>query len=175
MTITPAEVVRHFLRLEAGRPKYSNRRDELLSWCELPDSQMLDKARGFGEQRDDVNPTLVYTGGIDRHDRHAEVTSWTREQIDCRLIFTSVISSSMRADLDAVEGNLFDFAQGPASEYPEFAPLTTLGELTRTVVLVAHRVRGRSGDFEAIDGAHRLVALCRAGVLEVDAYVAHML
>ena len=80
----------------------------------------------------------------------------------------------MRTDLDAVNGNLFAFAQGQASQYPEFTPLTALCEISKIVVVVAHRVQGRNGDFEAIDGAHRLVALCRAGIQEVDAYVAHM-
>jgi hypothetical protein len=174
MAIAPAEVVRHFLRLEAQRSKYSGRKDELLSWCELPDSEVLEKAKGFAEERDDVNPVLVYTIGIRKDDRNERVASWTRERIKCRDVFTSGISSRMRSDIDAVRGNIFAFAQGPASKYSEFRPLAALCEITSTVIVVAHRVEGKDGEYEAIDGAHRLVALCRAGVQEVDAYVAHM-
>jgi ParB-like chromosome segregation protein Spo0J len=49
-----------------------------------------------------------------------------------------------------------------------------LCEITSIVIVVAHRVPGMDGGYETIDGAHRLVAFCRAGIEEVDAYVAHM-
>jgi hypothetical protein len=174
MTIEAVEVVRHFLKLEAKRSKYSDRKDELLSWCELPDAKVMQKARGFAEERDDVNPALVYTVGIRKDDRNRRVASWTRERIKCRAVFTSGISPHMRSDIDAVRGNVFAFAQGPASKYPEFLPLAALCEITSTVIVVAQRVPGKDGEYEAIDGVHRLVGFCRAGIEQVDAYVAHM-
>jgi hypothetical protein len=134
----------------------------------------VEKARGFAKERDDVNPALVYTVGIRKDDRNTRVASWTRERIKCRDVFTSGISSRMRSDIEAVKGNIFAFAQGPASKYSEFRPLAALCKITSIVIVVAHRVQGKDGEYEAIDGAHRLVALCRAGYQEVDAYVAHI-
>jgi ParB-like nuclease domain len=174
MTIAAAEVVRHFLRLEAGRSKFANRKDELFSWCELSDSEVMAKARRFAEERDDVNPVLVFTVGARGDDHSSRVASWTRERIKCRDIFTSGISSRMRPDIDAVRGNMLAFALGPAMKYSEFRPLSPLCDISSIVILVAHRRQTRDGQYEVIDGAHRLVALCRAGAEEVDAYVAHM-
>ena len=41
-------------------------------------------------------------------------------------------------------------------------------------MVVRQSAHDRRGDYEVIDGAHRLVALCLAQVEDVDAYVAHM-
>jgi hypothetical protein len=110
MTITAADVVRHFLRLEALRPKYQKRKEELLSWCELPDNELMLKARQFAEERDDVNPTLVYTVGTPKDNRYTRVASWKRERIKCKDIFTSGISSAMLPDIEVAKGNIWDFA-----------------------------------------------------------------
>lgn len=174
MTITAAEVVRHFLRLEARRSKFADRKDELLSWCELSDPEVMVNTRCFAEERDDVNPVLVYTVGAGGDDRSSRITSWTRERIKCRDIFTSGISCRMRPDIDALRGNMRAFALGPAKAYSEFRPLSPLCDISSIIILVAHRRQDRDGHYEAIDGAHRIVALCRAGSEEVDAYVGHM-
>ena len=174
MSIAPAEVVRHFLRLEAKRPKYSDKEEEILAWCKLSDSEVMERARHWGEQRDDVNPALVYTVGIGNDARNSRVASWTRERIQCGDIFTCGMSSCMRPDIDAVRGNLSAFALSSAKKYPEFRPLSELCDMQRIVILVAHRQDGRDGNYEAIDGVHRLVAFCCSGIQEVEAYVAHI-
>jgi hypothetical protein len=174
MNVPPVEIVRHFLRLEATRKKYSDRSGELLAWCSLPDSEVMAKARQFTKERYDVNPALLYTVGIGEDNRHTSVKSWTRERVQCREIYTCGISSSMRPDIDSVRGNLIEFALQSASKYPEFRPLSNLSDATSIVILVHHRRDDRAGDYEVIDGVHRLVALCRAGIQDVEAYVAHM-
>ena len=174
MIINPAEVVRHFLKLEATRRNYSDRKDELLSWCTLSNSEVMAKARDFAVQRDDRNPVSVYTIGLPGDDRHTRVANWTLERINCREIFSSGIAGNMEADINAVKGNLYDFANGPANKYDEFRPLGPLCEITGRVIVVAKQVEGRKGKYEAIDGSHRLVALCRNECPDVEAFVAHM-
>jgi hypothetical protein len=174
MSIAPAEVVRHFLRLEARRPKYSDRRDELLAWCELSDSAVMMNATRFANERDDVNPVFVYTGGITGDDRSSRVAAWSRERIKCGDIFAPSISPQMQDDINEVRGNILAFAQGPATKYSEFRPLVALCEVTGILIVVGHRVQGMVGEYEIIDGVHRLVALCRARIQETEAYVAHI-
>ena len=174
MSIAAAEFVRHFLRLEATHPKYSDRKDELLAWCELSDSEVMMNARRFAEVRGDVNPVLVYTGGITGDDRSSQVAGWTRGRIKCGDIFAPRISSQMQSDINEVRGNILAFAKDLASKYSEFQPLAALCEDTSILIVVAHRVPSKDGEYEVIDGVHRLVALCRAGIQEVEAYVAHM-
>jgi hypothetical protein len=174
MIVSRADVVRHFLRLEATRPKYSQRKNELLAWCKLSDSDVLAKARHFGEQRDDVNPALVYTVGVGNDARYREVTSWTRERVRCVDIYTCGISSCMRADIDAVRGNVAAFAAQSSSNYPEFRSSSHLSEISSIIILVHHRRPHRDGQYEAVDGVHRLVARCCARVRDVETYVGHL-
>jgi hypothetical protein len=174
MIVSRADVVRYFLRLEATRPKYAERKRELLAWCELSDSEVLAKAAHFAEERDDVNPALVYTVGVRNDVRHTGVASWTRERVRCMDIYTCGISSCMRDDIDAVRGNVAAFASQSSSKYPEFRPVAKLSEISSRIILVHHQRPHRNGQYEAVDGVHRLVALCCAGVQDVEAYVAHL-
>ncbi len=171
--VKPAEVVRHFLRLEATHPKYAGRQDELLAWCKLSDAEVLDRVRGFAGERDDINPALVYTVGVRNDTRHSQVSTWTRERVMCEDIYTCGISSCMRTDIDAVRGNLLEFSYC-CNKYPEFRPLLPLTEISSIVILVDHQKPDRNGQYEVIDGVHRLAALCCAGIQDVEAYVAHM-
>ena len=172
--ITTMEVVRHFLRVEATRPKFAAQREELLACCELPDSEILAVAKRFSEERDDLNPVFAYAVGRADDGRHKNVTGWTRQRVRCRDIYTCGISPEMLPDIHAVRGNIPEFALKFAGKYPEFQPLSELDELLTVVILVHHRQGGWSGDYEVLDGAHRLVALCRAGIEEVEAYVAQL-
>jgi ParB-like nuclease domain len=177
MNVSKANVVRHFLRLEAIRPQYSARKTEILQWCELPDSELLTQARGFGEERrkllGEINPVFVYTVGVANDNRYTCVSSWSRSRILCKNIYVFSISPAMSSDLDAVRGNVLQFALNSAAKYREFRPLSTLSDDLGTLIVVAQQRPNRDGVYELIDGAHRLVALCRAAVEDVEAYVAH--
>jgi hypothetical protein len=177
MNVSTAEVVRDFLRLEATRQRYSARKTEIIQWCELPDRELLALARNFGEERKkltgEINPALVYTVGVASDDRHTLVRSWSHDQIPCKDIYVSDISSSMAADLHSVGGNILKFAMNSSAKYLEFRPLLTSPESLGTLIVVAQSRPDRDGVYELIDGAHRLVALCRAGVENVEAHVGH--
>ena len=174
MTVTRAEVVRHFLRLEATRSKYSDRKAELLSWCDLSDSDLITKARQFADERDDVNPALVYTVGVRNDSRYRGVVSWTRQRVRCKDMYVCGISPAMRCDIDTVRGNLLAFSLRFSGNYTEFRPLAELCELSSIVIVVCHRQDNRDGEYEIVDGVHRLVAFCCARIEDADAYVAHM-
>src|SRR5690349_13273258 len=92
MTVPTAEVLRHSLRTEASRPEYSGRRDEILAWCEGPDSELFMQARAFAEDRDDINPAVLYTAGTRQENRSAQIACWTKENIRCRDLFTNGIA-----------------------------------------------------------------------------------
>ena len=174
LTVSKQEVVRYFLRLEAGRKKYSDLASDLLSWVNLPDRELLIQARKFADQRDDTTPLLVYTVGTSKDDRSNSISIWKREFLKCAQIYTLGISQNMLADLEQVKGNVLNFALQYATKYPEFSnpPQRPDGKIPRLIV-IAQSNPSSKGSYELIDGAHRLVALCRLGDETVEAYVGY--
>ncbi len=140
----------------------------------MEEPELRSRAERFAQERDDVNPALAYLVGTPTHDVSKRVALWTRERITCGGVFTLGISPCLLPDIEAVRGNIRAFALGSAIKYPQFRVLSQLDGIASVVILVKHRREGKDGGYELIDGAHRLVALCRAGIPEVDAYVAHM-
>ena len=61
----------------------------------------------------------------------------------------------------AAQHNDFDLKRCPP---PEFQRL----------IVVHHRIQGHRGDFEVIDGAHRLVSMISNGMVTSEAYVAEL-
>jgi hypothetical protein len=172
MSIPKADVVRHFLRLEASKAKYKEKKEAMLWWCSLPDEQLLKHARAFADERDDTNPVLAYTVGTTKADYSSRIVLWERYWINCTEIYTCGISPSMRPDIDAVAGNLREFAMRFAAKYAEFADRLPLPKGDEAVIsTIAQKKHGRRGLYELVDGAHRLVALCRGGVETVEAYI----
>jgi hypothetical protein len=167
-------VIRHFLRIEASRRKYYKKKEEILSWCRLFDEEMLARARCFADERDDTNPVLAYTVGTAKADYSKKIAFWNRECIKCAEIYTCGISPQMSSDIDAVRGNMLDFALGPAAKFPEFAEGAALPQENTVIIVVEQGKAGRKGAYELIDGAHRLVALCLGRVETVEAYVGHL-
>lgn len=174
MIVGSVDIIRHFFKVEATREKFSHLQKELLTWCELPDLQLLDKARGFADSRNDRNPVFVYTIGFESDNRHMHVASWTKERIRCGDVYTCGISPAMRGDLDSVSGNLAAFASLHAGKYREFRELGPLSEEAKVLIVVHQQKEGREGRYELIDGAHRLVGHLLAGSDEVEAFVAHL-
>lgn len=174
MCTSKAEVIRHFLRLEASRREYYKRKEEILSWCRLSDEEMLARVRCFADERHDTNPVLAYTVGTAKADYSKRIALWRRECIICAEIYTCGISPQMSSDIDAVGGNMLDFALGPAAKFPEFAEGATLPQEGTVIIVVEQRKAGRKGAYELIDGAHRLVTLCLSKVETVEAYVGHL-
>ena len=169
-----AEVMRHFLRIEASHVKYHTRRNEILSWGSLPDEQLLERARCFANERDDTNPTLAYTIGTKKADYSSRIAYWKHESINCAEIYTCGIAPQMCHDIAAVTGNLRDFALKFSSKYSEFTCNQPLFQNDVVIIVVAQRKQGKNGTYELVDGAHRLVAICLGGVEAVEAYVGYL-
>ena len=151
------------------------RREEILAWCNLPDDEMLREAKRFADERDDTNPTLLYTVGVRGEDRSGDVAFWTREHVNYSEIYTCGISRLMKDDLDIVKGNIHDFALSAAAKYPEFAKNKSPPEGEGAVIIVVeHTKPGRKGSYGLTDGAHRLVSLCRSQADGVEAYIGHL-
>ena len=173
--VTPkAEVVRHFLRLEASRQKYRHIKEKILSWCELPDQETFEKARHFADEREDVNPTLAYTVGTPKADFSERINFWKRERIKCSEVYTCGISPRMLPDIRGVAGNVRDFALGSAATFQEFNGCPPISGDAAIIIVVAQLKPGMKGVYELLDGAHRLIAICRAGAEEIEAYVGHI-
>lgn len=166
--------MRHFLSLEASRQKYRPMKEEILSWCKLPDQQTLERARHFADERDDVNPTLAYTVGTPKADFSARINFWKRECIKCSEVYTCGISPRMLPDISAVAGNVRDFALGSAAKFQEFNDWLPISGETAIIIVVAQLKPGMKGVYELLDGVHRLVAICRTGAEEIKAYVGHI-
>lgn len=132
------------------------------------------RARCFADERDDTNPVLAYTVGTAKADYSKEIAFWKREWIKCAEIYTCGISPQMGSAIDAVEGNMLDFALGPAAKFAEFAESPALAQEDTVVIVVEQKKLGKKGGYELIDGAHRLVAICLGGVEIVEAYVGHL-
>jgi hypothetical protein len=171
MPVLKAEVVRHFLRLEARREEYRDRMKDILSWCELPDEQLLKRTRAFADERNDTNPALAYTVGTPKADFSSRIVLWKRGRICCSEAYTCGISPAMSRDIDAVAGNVCEFASRFATNYVEFRDARLPQGEAAVIIAVAQTKQGKNGKYELIDGVHRLVALCRCGVEAVEGYI----
>ena len=149
-------------------------REEMLSWCQKPEDELFAQVRRFADGRPDTNPLFVYTVGTKKDDRSQQVAAWIRDRIECREIYTCGMSHEMKNALDSVRGNLSDFAHQSNEIYPEIRPLSSLDASTSVIVVVGRKQWDRKGDYDVIDGAHRTIALCRAGVEVVEAFVARL-
>jgi hypothetical protein len=163
--ISRADVVRHFLRREAGRQAYEHRREEILCWCELPDDDLLKRAREFANERSDTNPALLYLVGTPKGDRSDYIERWERQPISFAELYVPAWTDRFNPALKAVRGNLRAFALRFADQFPDDfpagRPLPT-GE-DAVIIAIAHSRPALHGSLELVDGAHRVVAMGRAG------------
>lgn len=169
-----AEVLRHFICMEAERPKYADMREEMLKWLDLPDQKLIRKVRKFEKTRNDDNPTLGRTIGTRANSNW--VSHWVLASIDLADLYTCGINPKMKDDLDSVSGNLKRFVDaGYATKYPEFRldPVPSTWR-ARVVIGVARSEFSREGNIELIDGAHRVVALIANGITSSDAYIGEL-
>ena len=167
------EVLRHFFHIEATRLKYAGIRDEMLSWSSLPDADLIRKTRNFAQKLNDINPTLIWTVGINNDHRHLSVRCWVLANINLGCLYTKGINPKMQSDLDLVHGNLKYFVdKGLAVKYNEFSKKSTLieGE-AKTLIGIGHAQVGLEGHIELVDGAHRVVSMLTNGARSSNAYI----
>ena len=173
--VSVAKVVRHFLRIEARKPVNSIWSENLVSWCQLADEEMIARARDFGErlcERGDFNPFLIFSVGIPRDDRSHQVDHWKRVEVRCDEIYVPEINERVNRDLKSVRGNLQAFAdQHSMKHQDEFKDLGNISEEEKVVMLLNRERDAFSGRYQLLDGAHRVVAMCRAGIEAVEAFV----
>ena len=140
----------------------------------MPDAELLKHARAFADERDDTNPALAYTVGSEKADYSSKIVVWKRERVSCAEIYTCGISPSMRPDIDAVSGNLREFASRFAHKYAEFPDTLPLPQGDDAIIiLIDQKKTGRTGAYELIDGAHRFIASCRRGSETIEAFVGY--
>ena len=171
-----AEVLRHFVRLEASRSKYADKREEMINWISLPDIAFIQQVHNFAQVRDDENPTIVWTIGSETNKHYLKVRRWFLAKINLECLYTCGISCKMRQDLDSVNGNLKKFVkEGYAKKYGEFhmnfIPSDTE---TRRVIGIAHLKPDRDGKIEIVDGVHRAVAMLANEISLSQAYIAEL-
>lgn len=167
--VTVADVVRHFIRMEASREKYANKSGEMREWLKLPDSEFIQKVHEFERSRDDVNPALLWTIGT----KGNEISCWTLKKVPLTDLYTCGINSKMKADIDSVQGNLKRFADaGLAKKYSEFRvnSVPSQGDF-RTLIGIAQSVDKRDGSIQIIDGCHRAIAMLANSIMKSDVYI----
>lgn len=172
--ISREDVIRLFLRYEAGKGRFTNMADEILSWCELPDLKMIEKAKEFAASRTDLPPVWIYTGCYPENDRSGRVDFWVKEKVPCEEIFTNGIGRHMATDLETVNGNMKLFALNYAENYQEFKSFRNIPNDRQIMILVKKQREGKNGTYELIDGSHRLVGMIIEGKQSVPAYVAYL-
>jgi hypothetical protein len=172
---TLREVLESFLRTEASRPECAAQRDAIDA-CFAPtldDDGFIKRVRDFATARNDVNPVLTWTIGTLQNKHHERVSRWVLAKMDIDSLFSCGINPTMKADLDAVQGNLARFST-VAHRYPEFR----MGILPKgdqaTIIAVARECGGRNGTIEVIDGAHRVVAMAGGRVQNTPAFLAEL-
>jgi hypothetical protein len=79
----------------------------------------------------------------------------------------------MCEDLASVKGNIPRFAAEKATRFPEFASGCLPEGALAIVIVIRQTTPERDGAFELLDGAHRLVALCNAGVETVETFIGY--
>ncbi len=172
--VSREEVLLHFLCME-GKTEELLR--SYLKW-EIHDQSKTANAeqplKAYVNSRSDVNPALVYLIGTDTDKRYENVDSWCLKWISMADIYTCGINEAVNSDLDDVKGNLSEFALKHAHKYPEFS-LHKANNGEEVVIIVAEQTQnGKNGTYELLDGAHRLVNICRRDGKEILAYVAKM-
>jgi len=126
--------------------------------------------------RKDINPALVYLIGVG-NDKHCNnVSSWNLKKISTADIYSCGINENVNDDLNNVKGNLKDFALNHADKYPEFTLHNTnnIPRRESIIIVVKQKTDDKKGSYELLDGAHRLINMCRQGEKEVWAFVANM-
>jgi hypothetical protein len=94
--------------------------------------------------------------------------------VDIRSLYSCGINPKMKADLDAVQGNLARFSK-VAHNYSEFR-MDSLPEGDQaTIITVDRRCAGREGTIEVIDGVHRVVAMAGREIPKTLAFLAELL
>ena len=171
-----AEVLRHFICMEADRPKYADMRHKMLGWLKLSDRRLIRKVRKFEKTRDDDNPTLGWTIGTRANSNYRGVSHWVLASISLADLYTCGINPKMKGDLDSVNGNLKRFVDaGYATKYPEFRLDSIPSEgKARTLIGIARSESNRDGNIELIDGAHRVVPMLANGIMSSDAYIGEL-
>ncbi len=128
------------------------------------------------KSREDINPALIYLIGIEQDKRCDQVDSWHLMRIPTDCIYTCGINDTVNKNLQDVQGNLSAFALKYAHQYPEFG-LHIANDLNckEPIIIVAEQAKdGKKGNYELLDGAHRLINICRQGGKEISAFVAKM-
>jgi hypothetical protein len=74
--INVAKVLRHFIRIEATRLKYADKREKMISWTCLPDTAFIREVHNFAQMRDDENPTIGWTIGTKINKHYLKVRRW---------------------------------------------------------------------------------------------------
>ena len=135
---TLRDVLTHFLQTEAMRPKYAAQREEMTKWLSLDDPAFFRHLGQFADSRNDVNPVLTWTVGTPGNSHYERVTRWVLARVDIAALYSCGINPTMKADLDAVQGNLARFSR-IANKYPEFRMDSVPAGNQATVIAVARR------------------------------------
>lgn len=171
VNISTADVVRHFLRREASKPEYTGQGGSIRSWCELLDDQLIERARQFARERPDTNPALAYMVGMPGAEFSRKIAKWERLTVRTADVYVWAMAPLVDEDLSKVRGNLSAFAHRFAAQYPDEFPAgrpLPAGD-DAVIIAIAQRRDSKEGAFELVDGAHRLVSMCRQGVSTVEA------
>jgi len=171
--ISVADVLRHFIIMEASRERYANNAEGMLSWIKLSDDKFIQKVREFEVTRDDDNPVLGWTIGTRRNSLYKNISHWISAKVYLDDLYTCGINSEMKADLDAVRGNLKRFVDiGYAAKYSEFKLDSDLPQNEAKILIgIAQFYSDRDGTIELIDGAHRAVTMLSKGITKSKAYI----
>ena len=166
--------MRHFTLLEARKPRYAGDKEELDKTLRLPDSELAGRIEDFSRQPGHDRGNPVYTWVFQRG--HL-VERWVHAEIhDLDQVFSSDINDKAKYALDSVEGNLVAFGDRVNNDpalTEEFGPYRPpIVEVDQTIIGVVISYSHRMGSIELIDGAHRFVAMARANVKKIPAFLA---
>ena len=156
------EVLKHFIRIEATRSKYVDKREEMMGWICLdnPD-EFIQEVRNFEKTRKDENPAILWTIGTEKDPvRPHKIRRWILAKVDLRSLYTLRINSKINPHLDLVNGNLERFVRrGYPAEHDEFHTSHVPTNEKRVVIGIAHFKENRDGEIEIVDGCHRAIAM----------------
>ena len=167
-----ADVVRHFLRMEASRESIRRQWPESVEWIKLPDEELLITAREFALEREE-NPALAWTVGTADNSFYKMVKAWSLSEIRLDELYTCGVRKNMEPDLNAVAGNLKRFFDtGRANSYPSDFEIRAAPVERQLLMCIDNSRDDKDGCLELIDGAHRAIAMIADGTETCRAYVA---
>lgn len=136
----------------------------------LADDQIHQEMTSFGQEQPD-NPTVVWLGYSPTNRRNPVTWKHVR-QISVRALISKGLKPAWKAELEAVNCNLYRFVKECQSTYKsEYDASRSLSADLSLIIGIVHP--GKANEVQLVDGSHRLASMILNNVEFVEGYLGY--